>query len=331
MSQVKAPWISARQARHLARWRLIGKIAFWAQHKGKGRDLCERVFGHALKQMLAEARHLPPISVPTDGATRLYVATCERDLLQTIWSVGSLQFWLAEKLPVIFQSDGSMTPETQAMLTAKFPGCRIVGKEEANKIADAKLEKYPLCRVYRQAGPCLFARKLFDAFFHAGNSRILTMDSDILFFRVPDDLLDPLPGPTVLRHHCEPQTDLTACRELMEKFPEISLNLNSGLTLRGPGYLDLDELETIIAWFLDNAEKLGLRPGCDQLVTSVLAGRRGSVQLSHLYSNHPAALRSFGAGLISMHYHSWSRYLFALEGLPLLAQRARAAAKNRVD
>ncbi len=269
-------------------------------------------------RILHLALRLPPSIVPRSGATEVHVPVCQRDWLLAIWSVFSLQSFLKEKLPVIFHDDGSLTRIAANRLGSLFPGAVFRGREENDAVAESKLAAFPSCRAYRVASPAAFGRKFFDPMLIAKSKNVLCLDSDILFFAEPYELLELAGEPDVdMVHHCERQEPYINCTELKERFPGMTCNLNGGLTMRKTHWLTLGFLEEATYWLAENHKRLGLlRPGSDQLLLSVVASQGKTVGLPEAYSNDAISFRQRRSSVVTMHFHSWARYLMALEGIP---------------
>jgi hypothetical protein len=52
------------------------------------------------------------------------------------------------------------------------------------------------------------------------------------------------------------------------------------------------------------------------VLLSVVASQGKIVELPDVYSNNPMAFRQQKDRLVTMHFHSWSRYLLEMEGIP---------------
>ncbi len=273
-------------------------------------------------RILNLAKNLPPCPIPSSGDSEVHVQVCQRDWLHTIWTDFSLYSCMKQKLPVIFNDDGSLSEKAIFRLKLLFPGAVIRSKNQNDEIAQSMLASFPSCLAYRVASPSAFGRKFFDPIFNAKTASVLCMDSDILFFSEPHELFENGKDPAVdIVHHCERQVEYIKCNELRERFPKMALNLNAGLTLRKIKLLDLGFLEEATQWLTHNHMRLRLRPGSDQVLMSVLASQERTMGLSDAYSNDASSFRKRKNTIVSMHFHSWSRYLMAIDGVPTFLQQ----------
>lgn len=91
---------------------------------------------------------------------------------------------------VAAHSDGSLTPEDEAMLREHVPGIRVVTREEANERAKSRLNPFLLEWRARDAS----WRRVLDTELFCETPRRMIIDSDILTIRKPDAVLEWVAG-----------------------------------------------------------------------------------------------------------------------------------------
>ena len=142
------------------------------------------------RQMRAAARRLPPWNAPvSDDALRVTYLTGQRHWHQTIVAAHSLARQIAGNLRPTFVDDGTLTSTQAAALLRVFPHAILIRADAAEDQLEKVLPpaSFPCLRMARASHP--FMRKLLDV--RAGSSDWqLYLDSDMLFFRRPDFLLD---------------------------------------------------------------------------------------------------------------------------------------------
>jgi hypothetical protein len=129
------------------------------------------------------------------GDTRGYevhILTCERDRTMAFWALKSFYHHLGERPPLVVHDDGSLTEESVRLLYDHFPGCTVIRADRADE--DSRLReslKYlPLCELWRFQCDFQLAKKLFDFPCLSTEPFIVGIDSDILFFRKPVEILE---------------------------------------------------------------------------------------------------------------------------------------------
>lgn len=138
----------------------------------------------------------PPIVV-TDGGKQaadaeIHVLSGGGSVYDLIAAAKSLYRFLDVPLPLIVHEDGSFRESHFALLARHLPGTRVVRKAIADAEINAALDaqRLPRCRALRDR--LVLALKLFDFEFYGRDKRILSLDTDVLFFERPDDLLSAL-------------------------------------------------------------------------------------------------------------------------------------------
>jgi hypothetical protein len=143
--------------------------------------------GHA--EMIAAAADLPTLVAPAAGpAAEVAYVSGAKYWHQTAFCFASLQLVSPYKItPVVFD-DGTLADDVRAKLRRVIPWIRFVSADEIEDRLDRLLPEalFPSLRARRRTYPHL--RKLTDIHV-ASTSFTLVLDSDMLFFRRPAELL----------------------------------------------------------------------------------------------------------------------------------------------
>jgi hypothetical protein len=291
-------------------------------HTGKDwlrrwRGGCERI---GLRHFAGRETRVPRWQA--DSPSRLHTLLCHRDVPFFIACAQSLLHWEVTLPPWIIHDDGSLCAEDRALLQRTLPGVAIISRAEADARMQVALARHPACARYRAQNT--LALKLFDFCLLAPSMHTAGLDADILFFRRPTDLFDTMAdGGGTLRHLVEHGTDYRqAFPELARRYPAVPTGFNSGLTFIPAAAVDLDRLEEIVRFLLEYATRNRLR--CDdQWALALLAAGSQSAPWPECYVSNPEyAARP--KGLTMMHYHSWARHLFFIDGIRHLDCHRRA-------
>ena len=129
------------------------------------------------------------------GDTRGYevhILTCERDKTTAFWALKTFYYHLGERPQLVVHDDGSLSEDSVRRFQEHFPGCSVIRAESAD--ADARLrdalKSRPLCELWRFRCDFQLAKKLFDFPSLSTEPFIVGIDSDILFFRKPVEILE---------------------------------------------------------------------------------------------------------------------------------------------
>lgn len=159
-----------------------GPINQWINHRGQ-------------QAMLEAAGCLEPYAAPLLDAPELAFLTGRRFWYQTAFCLQSLQYQSQRTFRATIHDDGSLQDAQIAQLSRLFPHATIRRRSESEaRVADLlPPSRYPTLHSERKQIYPNFL-KLTDV--HAGNSGWrLVLDSDMLFFRRPEFLLQWLVAP----------------------------------------------------------------------------------------------------------------------------------------
>lgn len=92
------------------------------------------------------------------------------------------------QVAVVVHDDGSLTPKDCQLLKKHIIGIKIISREKADRETAAVLDNYPKSKDYRKHH--LIACQLFDYFFYSKADKIISLDSDTLFFKKPGEIID---------------------------------------------------------------------------------------------------------------------------------------------
>lgn len=91
--------------------------------------------------------------------------------------------------PVVHE-DGSFTDEDIKSLKDQVENVEVIIRKEADKKVDILLQNHPLCHHFRfSSHHTIFKVKLFDPFILSKSCNVLSLDSDILFCKTPEELI----------------------------------------------------------------------------------------------------------------------------------------------
>ncbi|MBD1855425.1 MULTISPECIES: glycosyl transferase [Leptolyngbya] len=179
----------------------LGRVLYWSYYVPKGmiqRSLKRNPIrrwgdGRAQAQMERTAYHLPPLT-PSSNPDKLYFLSGRRFWYQTCFCAYSMVTRSGVYFRPVIYNDGTLSQPFQDEIRRIFPDAEIIDTEIIEDQLDQALptQTFPTLRSRRLEYFNL--RKLTDI--HAGSQGWkLVLDSDMLFFRRPDFLLDWLKAP----------------------------------------------------------------------------------------------------------------------------------------
>ena len=197
--------------------------------------------------MRAAAARLAPQQLPSADPAwpEVHFLTGGKFWDQTALCLFTLQAHAGCSLRTVFHDDGSVDAAVAARLVRIFPNARWRYAAESTAALDLHLAatRHPVLRERWRVYPNI--RKLIDVHLGAHGWQ-LVLDSDMLFFRRPDFLLDWLRTPDRPLHLVDVKDSYGYSRELLESLAGAPLpsRLNVGICGLCSDQLDWDRLES---------------------------------------------------------------------------------------
>jgi hypothetical protein len=259
------------------------------------------------------SKRLKPFVIEIENFNvEIHTLLTSRDVSMYLWAIRSLLHYSEIKCPVIVHDDGKLTAEDYATLQESLPGIKIISRQEADLLIELKLKEFPKCLEYRQQN--ILTLKMFDFNLLSKAKKILSFDSDILFFRQPAEIMQNInSGNSEVIYNCEfnnPVYSINAT--ITESFPSVLPGFNSGLMCYVREDFQLAEIAEIVDWVYLHQKDLSRLD--EQVIYAILAERKLSRPLSSQYCAdlQPKVREN---KFVCRHYHTCLRHAFALEGL----------------
>jgi len=119
----------------------------------------------------------------------LHTLTFDQDLLATLWSLKTWYHFSGTRPALTIYAGGPLGAKSEAILFEHFPGCRIIRRKTFNQKMQVFLNNYRSSLKHSIIPSFYCALKLFGPMCFAQAGSILYVDSDVLFFRKPQELL----------------------------------------------------------------------------------------------------------------------------------------------
>ena len=259
--------------------------------------------------------HTPPVGDTNDAACEVHVLTSGDDWLNLVWALKSFYRASPRRYALCVHDDGTLPAGASDALRRHFPDARIVDRAEADARMSVALKDYPRCRAFRASNK--LAIKVLDFAIYLESPRMLLLDSDVLFFAPPEELLrridDSAYGKNTVNRDIASAytTDAAAARRYCDV--ELIEHFNSGLGVIHRGSLCLDWIEE----FLGIPGIIGHFWRIEQTLFALCSSQLGEQQLPPEYNVN---LARGVAGRPSRHYVGAIRHLMYGEGVAQLAK-----------
>lgn len=246
----------------------------------------------------------------------MHTLTCHRNVDMTLWSLKSFAYFVGESPSITIHDDGTLTAADKALLDGHLDRCQIIDKALADETMAERLAAYPLCRQMRARKAFYCALKLFDPAEYAKAAVILLIDSDVLFFQRPGELLTcvrqnrPCFNSDYQDAYAEKTEDLQR-RFGMNLLPKV----NMGLAVMRRADYDLEFMERYFSHFPYEIRDVNRH---EQTLYALLMSRLGAHRLGSAYQLSRQPIRD---ATVSHHFvNDGSRADFNTLGLRALRQ-----------
>ena len=239
------------------------------------------------------------------------------DVRPAVWCLHTFFRAAGVDWPVVFHQGGRMDDRDWRFLESKFPESRVLRSTEADGLVEPLLQQRGMANAVavRRRSPTF--HKLVDPILLSRARTLLMLDTDILFFRRPAELLDIVCDPGHLNtfnrdaiSHPYNVSDADSLTRFGRPLPEW---LNSGLSLLNREAIDLDRVESYCA---ESSVTTNVH-FIEQTILALLAAEFGHVLLPETYvcSKSPGLATADGRPLVAKHYIETPRPLLFEEGM----------------
>jgi len=237
-----------------------------------------------------------PLRCNPASQTELHTLTCHDHVFMYITAIKSLLRFVSD-LAVVVHDDGSLTPKDIITIERHIIGIKVIRRSEADKIVGKLLAPYPKTASYRSA--VINSLELTDHALLAGRDRVIITNSDTLFLRRPDEIMqwiDAGDGKVLCVYEKQPVQQAEFLTRMQSSFPP---HLTLALVCLYKPVVEpagMDELinqveQTDSPWFIG------------QNLLPVLIGKKvGGDKIKFLDSRLYQASGEFGEGAVFRHY-----------------------------
>jgi hypothetical protein len=243
----------------------------------------------------------------------VHILTSTRDHVLAIWAAASYYAFSGRSDALVIHEYDRLSPRALAHIRRYFPHARIISRAEADAAVRHHLAHLPRLLWLRQQQPMVL--KVTDVVLLGDAPRIILMDSDVLFFREPLELIRPS-----LRVHTFSR-DLKSVYAVPDKHPANQFPL-APCVCTGVGNIDRSSVDFAhMERFLDSGvmdlEVVCHTPYIEQTLWALECGRAGFEYLPDTYT---IRLAGDCPDAVAQHYVGPVRHLFFTEGLPRVAR-----------
>jgi len=154
----------------------------WHTHKNLSFEYKNKLY-EGFKPIL----QTPCLKCNPNATTELHTLIYHYHIFMYITAIKSLLRYYNDISVVVHDGDGDLTGEDKKLLKEHIDGIKIIDKNFADREFGKQLRRFPRCRKYRAR--CVNSMELFDNILLSKSEKIISMNSDILFLKKPDELV----------------------------------------------------------------------------------------------------------------------------------------------
>ena len=247
----------------------------------------------------------------------LQMLTCHADTLSSLWALLSFCHFAEVQPQIIVHDDGSLTPSDLQALKSAIRELRVVSTREGEALGNERLKDFPRLRKLHSELPHPMLRKLTQPWLVQSCGYSVLMDSDVLHFNRPTEVLENVESGTAFFNGDYQNAHYVAMEDL-ESFlgKPILENFNAGYIGLSHSQHSFELIEQFPARFPEGSSTIHR---IEQSAHACLLTRACAQRLpAHYALGRSATCESD----VARHFvNDGSRPLFALAGIPKLRER----------
>ncbi|MCK4872329.1 MAG: hypothetical protein KAS72_06360 [Phycisphaerales bacterium] len=261
-----------------------------------------------------------PADAPDERSPAVHCMCGRAGVIEAIWSLTSFYRFAEVDWPLVIHGDGSLRPTDVEMIHKHFPRADVITRTQADAAMQPILEDHPHCRLLRSRH--VFGLRLLDSEQLCLKRTRINIDTDVLFFRKPTELLD------LAVQHDEPNVfnrEVGAAGYAVKGEAIAAVagrpvpdEINAGLAILRRGTFPLDELEDLLAAGAEHWDTYLQEQTLTAVCSVRRAGDRGVVFLPERYQCDDRQPLVFDAA--ARHYYILARRLYYAQGLRWLVR-----------
>jgi len=133
---------------------------------------------------------LPPVTLSKECAVcTLAILANKKNFFESVAALYSFCFW-EKNINIHYHEDGTLTEQDIDVLEKTFPGIVIFRRKEEDVTVAAYLSSKRMVNCARLRSHFIFSIRLFDMLARKRTPYLIQIDSDVLFFSKPTEILD---------------------------------------------------------------------------------------------------------------------------------------------
>lgn len=139
-----------------------------------------------------------PITGLGDLSCETHVMTSAGDWLNLVWALKTFYHFSRRRYALCIHDDGTVPPRAREVFRHHFPDARYIDRPAADALVLPSLARFPRCLEFRRGNH--LSPKVFDFAAYLKAPRMFLVDSDVIFFAEPTELLRRIDDPSYMKN-----------------------------------------------------------------------------------------------------------------------------------
>lgn len=253
------------------------------------------------------------------------------DTLSYLCMIKTFSYFSKRIFPITVCDDGTLTKNDISILKKNVRGIKIISNKIANVVVQKKLRTYPYSSELRKK--IVYMRKKIDFPLLARKERVLILDSDLLFFKKPTEILKWMNNrakkTTIFISDCRDSYILSNIETSVLFKTKMISRLNSGIIGFHRQIMSLKKIEAFSKFILNGAGILTTRYPQIQAIFAFLFAQLSKQHVHRLPKTYLLSeARCFIPNLVCRHYVRSVRELFYHDALYVLNEIKKKSLSN---
>ncbi len=226
-----------------------------------------------------------PMVCDMEGRFEIHTLACEQDLLIALWSLKTFYHFCEIRPRLVIYDDGSLSKAAISIFSEHFLNCQIIRRNRFHQDMEDFLKAHRMSLEYSKIESFYCALKLFGPMYYTKSECVLYLDSDVLFFQKPSEMLKFIENGTPF-YMSDYQDAYSHPVEFLNNLLKIDLEhkINAGLFHVAKREF-ADNMDLVESYF-EKVPKLKIKGGVnrhEQTLTAILLSKTNAVRLSSDY------------------------------------------------
>ncbi|NWO07459.1 MAG: hypothetical protein HLX50_17745 [Alteromonadaceae bacterium] len=218
----------------------------------------EIIFEKSLQEILRKIAYEMPLKCAIRSQSELHILTCSKDLFMAIAACKSFLLFY-NNISIVFHGDESLTYKHADILKKAIKNAKVISYQDAKNrlrsysrvsmLRDRAADRFELPFGYDRKRRA-WAQKIFDFYVFSESKKVIVMDSDVLFVKFPEEIINWIESNSEIAFYSVPQFPnlKVEAEEFDSIFPQIDplIKFNGGLYGYCKDQLSLEMIEDVV-------------------------------------------------------------------------------------